>query len=147
MTSESLDRGLIVRIARSWAGTPYLHLQSSKGVATDCLGLLRGVWRELYGEEPELPPVYSSSWRDGSGAEQLLDAARRHLVPVETEQPGDVLIFRWRPNLPARHCGILVSADRMVHAYEAAGVATESDIGPWRKDSRIAGRFAFPGVV
>ena len=46
------------RGARGWIGTPYRHQASLKGVGCDCLGLVRGVWREVMGEEPEAPPAY-----------------------------------------------------------------------------------------
>ena len=45
-------RARIVATARSWLGTPYHHQASLRGVGCDCLGLVRGVWRELYGDEP-----------------------------------------------------------------------------------------------
>ena len=38
-----------VASARGWLGTPYHHQASLKGVGCDCLGLLRGVWREVIG--------------------------------------------------------------------------------------------------
>jgi hypothetical protein len=40
----------IIAAARSWLGTPYAHQASLKGVGCDCLGLVRGVWREVQGE-------------------------------------------------------------------------------------------------
>jgi len=51
--------GRAVAIARAWIGTPYVHQASVKGAGADCLGLLRGVWRELYGAEPEAVPAYT----------------------------------------------------------------------------------------
>ena len=42
---DGVDRGRIVRLARSWIGTPYHHQASVRGVGTDCIGLVRGVWR------------------------------------------------------------------------------------------------------
>ncbi|HWW12917.1 MAG TPA: peptidase P60, partial [Brevundimonas sp.] len=44
--------------ARSWLGTPYRHQASMKGQGADCLGLVRGVWREVVGAEPEATPAY-----------------------------------------------------------------------------------------
>ncbi|NOR63763.1 MAG: hypothetical protein GQ535_14880 [Rhodobacteraceae bacterium] len=55
----------IVRAARGWLGTPYHHQQSVKGHGTDCLGLVRGVWREICGPEVEAIPNYGSSWKTG----------------------------------------------------------------------------------
>ena len=48
----------IVRAARGWLGTPYHDQASVKGVGCDCLGLIRGVWREVVGPEPK--PVRAS---------------------------------------------------------------------------------------
>ena len=40
----------VVEAARGWLGTPYRHQVSLKGEGADCLGLVRGVWREVAGE-------------------------------------------------------------------------------------------------
>jgi hypothetical protein len=48
-----------VREARTWIGTPYRHQASVKGVGADCLGLVRGIWREVIGPEPAVVPPYS----------------------------------------------------------------------------------------
>jgi NlpC/P60 family putative phage cell wall peptidase len=137
-------RQALIDEARSWTGTPYLHQASLRGVGCDCIGLVRGVWRACIGPEPETPPNYSSDWAEVDGFETLIEAGSRHFQKVNKAamQPGDVLVFRWRPHLPAKHCGILVTPDRMVHAYEAAGLVAESAIAHWLP--RLAGVFAFP---
>ena len=55
-------RADVVRIARGWIGTPYHHQASRIGVGTDCLGLVRGVFRELYGQEAEQAPASEHTW-------------------------------------------------------------------------------------
>ena len=67
-----MRRAEIVAAARSWIGTPYRHQASLRGVGCDCLGLLRGVWREVVGDEPEAAPAYSRDWAEASGREALL---------------------------------------------------------------------------
>jgi NlpC/P60 family putative phage cell wall peptidase len=136
----------VVRLARGWIGTPYHHQASVKGVGADCLGLVRGVWRELYGVEAETPPGYSRDWGEASGRETLLEAARRHLIDFEPDgsRPGDVLIFRLRAGLIAKHAGILASPTTFVHAMEGAPAA-EVSLGPWWR-RRIAAAFSFPGT-
>ena len=101
----------IVAIARTWLGTPYVHQASVKGAGCDCLGLLRGVWRELRGPEPEDPPPYSPDWAEAGGTETLYRALARHLAPVDRAdlRPGDVALFRMAPRGPAKHCGIVGS--------------------------------------
>jgi cell wall-associated NlpC family hydrolase len=82
-------RANVVSLARSWIGTPYVHQASAKGQGTDCLGLVRGVWRELYGADPEAPPPYTPDWNERRSAEEpLLSAARRHLGDREIRHPG-----------------------------------------------------------
>lgn len=143
----TLTRAMIAGEARAWIGTPYRHQASLKGVGCDCLGLVRGVWRELLGPEPELPPAYSADWAEASGEETLALAATRHLVPIALDAllPGDVLLFRWRANLPAKHAAILVTPERMVHAHDGHAVS-EVYFAPWWR-RRLAYAFSFPGVA
>ena len=67
----------VIAAARGWIGTPYLHQASLKGVGTDCLGLVRGVWREVMGAEPEAPPPYAPGWAEMGGGEAMAEAARQ----------------------------------------------------------------------
>ena len=46
-----MSRDAIVAEAHRWIGTPYRHQASLRGVGCDCLGLLRGVWREVMVQE------------------------------------------------------------------------------------------------
>jgi len=139
-------REQIVAAARGWLGTPYRHQASLKGIGTDCLGLVRGVWREVMGGEPEAPPAYAPGWAEEGGLEAMADAARRHLVeiPCTEYRAGDVLLFRWRDHLPAKHAGIAVCQRAMVHAQDGAAV-TEIALSQWWV-RHMAFAFRFPGV-
>ncbi len=141
------SREAITAAARGWLGTPYHHQASERGVGADCIGLVRGVWREIYGVEAEQPPAYSRDWAEASGDETLLAAATRHLVPVGPGEiaPGDVIVFRLRSGLVAKHAAILVAPQSFVHAMEGAP-ACEVALAPWWR-RRLAGAFAFPGVI
>ncbi len=134
----------VVDLARTWLGTPYVHQQSVQGAGCDCLGLLRGVWRALYGTEPEAVPAYSYDWSEPSSDEALWRAASRHLQAREPqdEAPGDVLLFRMRSDAVAKHLGLQSSPDRFIHAYSGHGVVESPLSQPWRR--RIVARFAFP---
>lgn len=143
---SAVTRAEIVEAARGWLGTPYHHQASLRGVGCDCLGLVRGIWRELYGAEPEKPPPYSRSWAESLGAETLAAAAMRHLQPVVAGQelPGDVLLFRWREHLPAKHCAILSAPARILHAHDGAEVS-EVAFSPWWR-RHLSHAFSFPEV-
>lgn len=138
---------MAVSVARRWIGTPYRHQATCEGAGCDCLGLLRGVWRELYGAEPEAVPPYSQDWAEPQGAEVLLAAAGRWLTrkALEDAAPGDVLLFRMRAGAVAKHLGLQSEtgvAPAFVHAYERHGVIESPLVTPWHR--RIVARFAFP---
>lgn len=140
-------REQIVAAARNWLDTPYHHQASERGSGADCIGLVRGVWRDIYGFDAELPPAYSRDWAEASGDETLLAAAARHLVVVEITamSPGDVLVFRLRAGLIAKHAAILVTPQTFIHAMEGSATC-EVPMSPWWR-RRLAGVFAFPGVL
>ena len=140
-------RSDVVEIARTWIGTPYCHQASVRGGGTDCLGLVRGVWRERFDAEPEAPPPYSMDWDEVAREERLWAAATRHLEPVDgtPSSPGDVILFRMRDAVVAKHLGIISGPDHFIHAYARHGVIESALSDPWRR--RIAARFRFPEEI
>jgi NlpC/P60 family putative phage cell wall peptidase len=144
---EVIARDRVVELTRAWIGTAYHHQASVRGAGCDCLGLIRGVWRDLYGTEPEQPPPYSPDWGEVGATEHLIDAANRHLaqIALSTAKPGDVILFRLRPNMMAKHSAILVEPLRMVHAQTNAAVCEVTYNQWWRRHAVAA--FSFPGVA
>ncbi|EJN01420.1 NlpC/P60 family protein [Phyllobacterium sp. YR531] len=133
--------------ARLWVGTPYRHQGTKCQVGCDCLGLVRGIWRALYGREPQEISTYSPDWAEAGNGDPLLEAARQHMISKTREEavPGDMLVFRWRDGTAAKHVGILAGPDHFIHAYEGHSVMDSALIPQWRR--RIAGVFAFPPKV
>ena len=137
----------VVALARTWIGTPYRHQGCVRGGGADCLGLLRGIWRDLCGAEPEAVPPYTADWAEPSGQEALWDAARRWLVPccTGTDRAGDVLLFRMRDESIAKHLGIAAEVGdtpSFIHADSWHGVVESPLSEPWAR--RIVARFTFP---
>lgn len=130
--------------AKEWVGTPYHHQASVKGVGCDCLGLLRGVYRAVVGEEPERAPNYSPAWDEVAKRDDMIGAFRRHLteVPMRPFVAGDVVIFRMRRDAVAKHCGIVTDGGRFVHSHSGRGTV-EIELSGWWQE-RIAGLFVFP---
>ena len=136
-----------VALARDWIGTPYVHQSSVKGAGTDCLGLLRGIWRELIGAEPVAVPPYTADWSEPQRDEVLWREARRYLLekPQGGMASGDVLLFRMRDGSVAKHLGIVAQcgpAPTFIHAYSGHGVVESPLSDPWRR--RIVSCFEFP---
>jgi NlpC/P60 family putative phage cell wall peptidase len=136
----------VVTAARRWIGTPFQHQASLCGVGCDCLGLIRGLWRDCIGPEPETPPAYSPDWSEPQGQEWLWQALLRHFAPpADSPRPGEVALLRLRPGSVAKHLGLISgrpAGPGLIHAYSGHGVV-ESALGPaWQR--RIVARFAFP---
>ncbi len=140
--SNPQTRAAVLASAESWLDTPYRHQSSVKYVGADCLGLIRGIWRELYGEEPESPPAYTPDWAEQAGEETLRDAANRWLIPIRKPEPGDALLFRMAPHAPCKHIGILFRPNRILHAYWGKSVVTSHFAPFWQR--RHVASFAFP---
>ncbi|MGV6847185.1 MAG: NlpC/P60 family protein [Marinibacterium sp.] len=136
----------VVAAARRWIGTPYVHQASCLGGGADCLGLIRGIWREVVGPEPARVPAYSMDWSEPQGEERLWQAAGLHLRARAAGDPasaGDVILFRMRTGAVAKHLGIVSEPGAaFIHAYSRRGVVESPLSGPWQR--RIVAHFAFP---
>lgn len=154
--ASAVSRETIVAVARAWIGTPYRHQGSLKGAGCDCLGLIRGVWREVYGVEPEPMVPYSANWAEESRSETLRDAAARHMSRIGDDAtngerllallaPADLILVRVRDRGPAKHAAILSRPGFIVHAYDRHAVMETALPPAWRR--KVAYAFCFPGVV
>ena len=141
---RSADPSIVIAAARGWRGTPYHDQASLRGVGCDCLGLARGVWREVVGPEPFPIPAYSRDWGETGPREVLAEGARRMMIEVSFAEagPGALLLFRMMPRAIAKHVGILTGPASFIHAYERIGVIEQALTPPWQR--RVAFAFLFP---
>ena len=143
------DPDAVIAAARGWLGTPYHDQASLRGVGCDCLGLARGVWRDLVGAEPLAIPPYSRDWGETGVREVLADGARAMMIeiPITDINSGTLVLFRMTPRAIAKHVGILtvqsdMGAASFIHAYDRLGVIEEELTTAWSR--RIAFAFRFP---
>lgn len=135
----------VAAAAQLWLSTPYRHQASKLGAGADCLGLVRGVWRQIYGTEPYAVPAYPADPRRDADAGQLLRAAQTWLIEKSgPPELGDVILFRLVRALPPRHCGVISGSQKFIHAQERLGVVEAALSTGWQ--SRIAGVFSFPST-
>ena len=141
---RAADPQRVIAAARGWLGTPYHDQASVKGAGCDCLGLARGVWREIVGSEPFVLPPYQRGWGEVGRREVLAEGARSVMIeiPVAEIGPGAVVLFRVREQGIAKHCAILTGPETMIHSYERHGVIEQSLLQSWRR--RIAFAFLYP---
>ena len=145
------DPNAVIATARRWLGTPYHDQASLRGVGCDCLGLARGVWRDLVGAEPQHIPPYSRDWGETGVREVLAEGARGMMIeiPITDINPGTLVLFRMAPRAIAKHVGILtgqsdMGAESFIHAYDRLGVIEEALTIAWSR--RIAFAFQFPAA-
>ena len=138
------DPEAVIAAVRAWLGTPYHDQASLCGVGCDCLGLARGVWRDLVGAEPQPIPPYSRDWGETGVREVLADGARAMMIeiPLARIGPGALVLFRMAPRAIAKHVGILTAPGQFIHAYDRLGVIEEALTTAWVR--RIAFAFRFP---
>lgn len=149
-----VSRKDLVAEARSWLGTPFVHLHSMKGHACDCVGFLRGVSAALGLvpiEQISLLPEGLRTYAgrpDGVTMREGFDSLLRG-ISIAAARPGDLLLLRFghHPQHTAllgdyRHGGL-----SMIHALGPGGpgkVVEHRLDETWRK--RIVGVYAIPGV-
>ncbi len=146
ISRPDVSRRAIIDEALSWVGTPYQHQCSAKHAGCDCLGLVRGIWRELYGAEPTKLPPYTPDWAEAREGEILKTACDHHFDPVALQdaRPADILLFRMQAGVQAKHMAVLIEPDLIVHAYWGRAV-TRSFLAPfWVR--RRAYAYSFPNL-
>ena len=142
-----MTRNEIVNEARTWLGTKWIHQACLKGVAVDCVGLIRGVYEHCTGEAVTVAIDYPATWHLFKAEERLYTEVKKYLteIPIAEARPGDVLLFGFGKG-PAHHAGILATPDTFIHSWADVGKVTETRLDAfWRKNIRAA--FRYPGVV
>ena len=137
-----MTRQEIVDEVRSWAGTKWQHQASLKGVATDCVGLIRGVFGKLSGRKYPTRVDYPSTWHLFKAEEKLYNEVSKYAneIPAENMLPGDLLLFGFGKG-PAHHCGILATPETFVHSWADVGRVTETRLDEfWLKNLRAVMR-------
>lgn len=137
----------VIAESREWIGTPYIHQQRKKGAATDCIGLIYGLYQHFVGPIPKKRIVhYSPWWAEEGNKEVLVSLLDEFLVErdLDDRSPGLIAAFALKPSSPIKHTAVLTTHDRMIHAYGRHPVH-ETTRSPWW-DRRIRKVYALPGM-
>ncbi|MEM1376205.1 MAG: NlpC/P60 family protein [Pseudomonadota bacterium] len=133
-----------LKSARRWLGTPYRHQASKHQIGADCIGLVAGVWRDVYANAPSYKANYSKDWAEVGAEDRILAACELHCERRKSldAEAGDLLVFRMRSEALAKHIGIASSSIQMIHAIERHAVQEVPISSWWRR--RLVGVFRPP---
>lgn len=135
-----------LELARTWIGTPYKHQAALKTKGCDCIGLVIGVWRELYGKDPRgfTLPAYNAWWAEETGRSLMVEMGGLYLDALTLSEalPGDILMFSMVRGGPTKHCGIMTAATNMIHAYSGHNVI--ETVFPFTRTCRLTHAFRYP---
>jgi len=106
----------IVRVARTWIGTPYYHQARVKGVGADCAGLIIGVGREC--GLLDLNMNYDGYARSPEHG-YLEPICNKELFRTTKDYPeaGDILLLTWGNMQHPQHLAIFTGEGSIVHSY------------------------------
>lgn len=143
MTLDKAQRASVIRVARSWFGTPYHHRAAVKGAGADCALFPLTVYKEcgIIPAEYE-PPEYSSQWHLHRSEELYLNEIEKFSseLPMaaggiaSTPQPADFMVVKFGRTFS--HGAIVVDWPIVIHSYIPHGV-TLSDA---MRDGQTIGR-------
>lgn len=156
---SSHEQGLVTRYdvvkeARSWIDTNYVHQHRTKGHGVDCAGLVIGVARELGLVAPDFDVTGYERSPDGVSLLAVCDQFMTR-IPMWTLKPGHVLVlsFGKKSGGKPQHMGIV--GDYMYHGEltliqalgtsDGKGRVIESRLIR-RKDWKPVQAYALPGV-
>jgi NlpC/P60 family putative phage cell wall peptidase len=135
----------IVRVARSWIGTPFHHQGRVKRMTgnrggCDCIGLVVGVAREL-----DIRNIFANDRTDYAkmpDGKELYVALKSNLneIPVAQIAAGDILLFRF--DKAPQHVGIVGDLGgnlSIKHCYLQARGVVEHYIDECWKNRIVAG--------
>jgi len=117
-----MKRSLIVPKAKEWIGTPFSHQKSLKSIASDCAGLVEGVFNEL-GENI----IFSKNYAHSPSAMLFKETVEQYCdkINLKDVKDGDLLTFTFRTE--PQHIAIVskVNPIYIIHAFSRARKVTE----------------------
>lgn len=147
----TVTRQQVVDEARTWINTPLQHQAMLKGVAVDCLGLIKGIALGL--SLPVAPELAADHRLISYGAvpvgRTLIEICNRYLEMTREPGLGDLLVMAF--GLNPQHFAIVSRVSiygnptHIIHSYSAVGKVVEN--GVLIAKARIVGSYRLPGVA
>ncbi len=148
MQNKIITRMDVVDEARTWLDTPFVHQGWKKGIACDCIGLVKGVGTALglfdYDEESEKAQRYTA-YSMLPNPRKMREGLVEFFVPIPVPEalPGDILYIAWAKE--PQHVA-LVTDHGIIHGYQRVGKVTEHALDQeWK--ARVCAAYRYPYFV
>ncbi len=142
------SRQAIVDAALSWKDTPYAHHQRLRGVGVDCGMLLIGVYAQAGVIDEFDPGHYPPDWHLHRSEEKFIQIVERfadRAPPETTLKAGDLIVLK--DGRCHAHGGIMLDADRFVHALRQFGKVIISALSDMEFAARDPWKYRVRGVA
>lgn len=131
--------------ARSWLDTPFKHQGCLKGVACDCIGLVKGVALALSLAEydPDSPDARAfANYSMSPDSKRMREGLAKWLVPIAVPDAmlADILFMAW--GREPQHVA-LITDKGIIHSYSGVGKVVEHGFDErWQR--RVTAAYRYP---
>lgn len=131
--------------ARAWLGTPFQHQGCLKGVACDCIGLVKGVGLALglVDYDPASPQAQAfASYSMMPDSKRMRQGLATWLLPIPVAEvlPADILFMAWTRE--PQHVALRTDHG-IIHSYSSVGKVVEHAFdASWQR--RVVAAYRYP---
>ncbi len=149
---EQRFREEIVRVARSWIGTPFTNEVVTKGVGTCCVALIKAIHSELHGIPLIHHPFHSAEYLENTvfipGNEYIADSLDKFMERSEGRGLAQVVAMR-DSTFQGRitHAAVITGDNTIIHATRERGVAEDTVKSVWLNLDTETYNFIPPDVI
>ena len=144
-----ITRMEVVEEARTWIDTPFRDQGYTKGIGVDCLGLIKGLARDLNLCKKDIANMSDFTLPYGKMPNRsvIIPALKRHLVLISRDELdiADIILYLGRHE--PQHLAIKTDTG-IIHSYQPYGAVKEHSMTlEWANPSRMLGIYRFPIFV
>ena len=144
-----ITRMEVVEEARTWIDTPFKDQGYMKGLGVDCIGLIKGLARDLNLCKKDIVHMADFTMPYGKMPNRsiILPALNRHLVPIGRDELDIADIILYLGKHEPQHLAIKTDLG-IIHSYQPFGAVKEHGMtGEWGNPSRMLAMYRFPVFV